>query len=462
MSAAVTLAIQARDHELVRRHLFPGDGKEAAAILICASCEGPRKRLLVRDLLLVPHDECKRTPDHVTWPGLWIEKAIELAEPDGLTILLMHSHPGGFFDFSHIDDRSDQITMPSMLEAFGREHGSAVMVPDGAILARLYGRDLAPQPIELVTMAKDEIHFWWHPASVGKGRREPPMAFTSAMTQDIGLLAAALIGVSGTGSIIGEQLARTGFGRVIPIDFDRIETKNLNRILNSTLVDAESNRLKVDVYKEATAKHRPNCIVTSVPKSVLTRDAVLAAMQADVIFSCVDSYDARLIVDRIGAAFLIPVIDVGVAIPTRKVGDGVAIADVCGRVDYVYPGGSTLGDRGIYTPENLAAEALRRADRKAFEEQRAAGYFRGFQEQAPSVLSLNMRAASQAFNEFLARTYPYRQEPNAYYAQSRFSLAANDEMHEAEASFTRGEHSILARGSQEPLLDMLMLAEVTK
>ena len=60
------------------------------------------------------------------------------------------------------------------------------------------------------------------------------MAFTSGMTEWLGRLSVCVIGVSGTGSIVAEQLARLGFGEIILIDFDKIEERNLNRILNST------------------------------------------------------------------------------------------------------------------------------------------------------------------------------------------------------------------------------------
>jgi hypothetical protein len=460
MTKNTTLGLLALHHARAYAHLFPGDGREAAVIILCKRCEGPRTRLLSRNVLLVPHDECKRDVHQLTWPGQWIEQAIDLAEVEGLTILLMHSHPGGLFAFSKADDASDALTMPSLLEAFGPMHGSAVMTPDGAVIARLYQRDLTPRPIGLVTMANDQIHLWWHPASAGAGRRRPPMAFTSAMTQDLALLTVGVIGVSGTGSVIGEQALRAGFARVIPVEFDHLEIKNLNRVLNAFLSDAEAHRLKVDVYADAAAKIRPSCSVTPIPKSVSTRDAVLALMQADVIFVCVDSHEGRMVADRIAAAFMIPLFDMGVLIPTRKNEHGeIVIADVCGRIDYVFPGGSTLSDRGIYTPETLYAEDLMRSNPKAFGEQLAAGYIRGFPEQAPSVISLNLRAAAQAFNEFLARTYPFRQEPNSQYAQSRFSLAACEEDHFDESSFPRQMNPILGRGLTEPLLDLLLLAE---
>lgn len=52
-----------------------------------------------------------------------------------------------------------------------------------------------------------------------------------------------------------------------------------------------------------------------------------------------------------------------------------------------------------------------------------AGYIEGLPEQAPSVITLNMRAASACVMEFIARAYPFRQEPNAAFARTRFMLA---------------------------------------
>ena len=53
------------------------------------------------------------------------------------------------------------------------------------------------------------------------------------------------VGVSGTGSVVAEQLARLGSGEIILVDFDRIEGRNLDRILNSTMADVADSRLKV-------------------------------------------------------------------------------------------------------------------------------------------------------------------------------------------------------------------------
>ena len=59
----------------------------------------------------------------------------------------------------------------------------------------------------------------------------------------------AIVGCSGTGSIVIEQLARLGVGAFVLADPDIIEAKNLNRIPNSTLEDADRRTPKVLVAK---------------------------------------------------------------------------------------------------------------------------------------------------------------------------------------------------------------------
>ena len=454
MKPESTLAMAGVTHAALMQHLL-SDRNEAAAILICARSPGPRRRLVVRQTILVPHEACLvRKPDYLVWPGAYIEEAIDVAEPEELIIILLHSHPGGWLEFSHVDDESDGKVIPGIFEAFGTCHGSAIMTPDGAIRARLYSPDMTVEPVDLVTVAGDDISQWWNDVIVNGAPGPRPMAFTSAMTTELSRLSAAVVGVSGTGSIAAEQVARLGFGSITLIDPDRVERKNLNRILNSTAQDAQQAVAKVEMFSRAIAGHRGFGVTTFVTDLLGTREAIEAVGQCDVVFCCVDSKEGRMYADLVASAFLLPLFDVGVSIPTFLDEGKVAIADVSGRVDYVQPGGSTLADRGVYTPEGLRAEHLRRTDPDAFQDELAAGYIKGVLEEAPSVITLNMRAASALVNEFVARTYPFRQEPNRKYARSEFSLAACDEDYSSEDDFERQENSLLGRGEAEPLLGM--------
>lgn len=458
MIPETTLALSGVLHERIQAHLFPGDGLEAAAILLCARTPGPRLRLLVRDVVLIPHEASQRRErDVITWPGAYMEEAIDHGESERLALVLIHSHPGGLFAFSELDDESDQHVLPCVFNAFGDLHGSAIMIPSGAIMARIYEADLIAKPVDLVTVANHDLSYWWEADARLTRSSRRPVAFTSGMVDELGRLSAAIIGVSGTGSVVAEQLCRLGFGHIKLIDFDRIEHRNLNRILNSKLSDADARRLKVEMFADAVAGYRGDGVAEAVPASVLTREAVIAASQSDVLFCCVDTLEARQIADLLAAAFLIPLLDVGVVIPTRKGSERAAIADVCGRIDYVQPGRSSLQDRGVYTPESLRAAYLQRAAPEAHQQEREAGYIKGLIEEAPAVITLNMRAAAACVNEFIARAYPFRLESNHLYARTEFSLAACEEEYVAEEAFVPSANPILGRGALEPLLGLPVL-----
>jgi hypothetical protein len=438
--------------ERLRTHLFPGDGLEAAGLLLCGLTAGRRQKLLALEWLPVPHKACKRHADYITWPGEYGEKAITKADENGLAIIAVHSHPGGLFAFSDADDKSDRVLMPAIYHGTDQVCGSAIMIPDGTVRARLYSGGAHMRPIDLVSCAGDDISYWWD------GDVPRPMAFTSGMTAWLKQLSVCVIGISGTGSIVAEQLARLGFGEVILIDFDKVEWHNLNRILNSTEADAVSETLKVEMFAAAIRSYRSDCEVIGIAKNISTRDAVLAACEADLLVSCVDTAEGRHIADRLAAHFLMPLLDVGVSIPTRMAGCERVIFEVCGRIDYVQPGGSSLLDRGVYDAVSLEAEYLAQAAPDAHRRKLEDGYLRGATEEAPSVIALNMRVASAGVMEFIARAFPFRHEPNERFARTIFTLSDGCEDRFAESSFPRKEAFSLGGGTQEPLLGLPALA----
>ena len=158
MSSRSTLVLAGDVHRRLQAHLFPGDGAEAAAILLCTRVQLGETKLLARDVILVPHEECLRSADQLSWPGEYLEAAIDSVEERDLSVILLHSHPGGMFAFSPADDASDRLVIPSIFAARDAVcpgehiHGTAVMVPGGAIRARLYNVLLNPTPIELVAV----------------------------------------------------------------------------------------------------------------------------------------------------------------------------------------------------------------------------------------------------------------------------------------------------------------------
>jgi len=459
MTPDCTLAMTQRVHDHLQRHLFPGDGKEAAAVLVCTWVPGKRQRLLVRHVIPVPYAACsRRDEESITWPSDYIEHGIALAERRQLTLILIHSHPDGTPQFSAVDDRSDKEIIPCIFAAHGTLHGTAVMLPNGFIFGRFYSSEMKSKRIDLVNVVgTDLLYFWGNDQSRTVKR---PMAFTSEMTAELGHLAACVIGVSGTGSIVAEQACRLGFGRVILIEFDVVKGKNLNRILNTVKMDAAAKLPKMTVFAERANQYRTEPYVVPINADVLSRKAVLAAAEADVLFCCVDKLRARSVADRMVQAFLLPLFDIGVGISTRKTPEEeIVIDEVTGRIDYVQPSGSSLMDRGVYSPATLAAEALLETDPKAHAAQVRRGYIADVPEQAPVVITLNMRAASTCVMEFIARAYPFRHESNNCYARTRFMLAEAIEEFTEQDEFPPHTSPLVALGDEEPLIGLPVLSD---
>jgi integrase len=66
-----------------------------------------------------------------------------------------------------------------------------------------------------------------------------------ARTADLlGRLTVGIVGVSGTGSPIIEMLVRLGVGRLVLVDDDTVEVKNLNRIYGTRRRDADQGTFK--------------------------------------------------------------------------------------------------------------------------------------------------------------------------------------------------------------------------
>lgn len=465
MSASQSvLILSGADHSKVSGHLFPGDGKEAAAIFLCSRIEGKRVRLMVKSIHLVPHDECERHADYLVWPGQHIEDCLTEAEPADLSLILVHSHPGGFTEFSPLDDQSDLEMMDSLFLARTKGkagkmlHGSAIMLPNGQMRARVYDVNREKNDIALVNVVGDELKFY----RANDILKQNALAFTESMRRELKLLHAGVIGSSGTGSIVEEQLLRLGFGEITVVDHDVIEDKNLNRILNSTLNDANAKTHKVDIFARTAAAVYPDTIVHKVPHKVGTHEAIRALGEVDVLFCCVDTLNGRDICQRIATALLLPFFDVGVVIPTRLNKSGeIIIQDIQGRIDYIQPAGSTLGTRNVYTALDLAAEELREKDPDEFARRVKEGYMPGIDEEAPSVITVNMRAASMVVQEFVARAFPYRLESNRRYARTMFALASEDCDYFCEDDFNSVRNDNYAAGFASPLLGLPSLGDAS-
>lgn len=420
-------ALSGSQHQQLRKHLFPGDGLEAVAILICGRGRlGGRDQLIVRRIIEIPHDRVLvREIDRLEWPAAeYLSPLVEELERDDLGVVIIHCHPQGGTFFSDVDDAGDRILFPSIHSWFDESgrHGAAVMMPGGAIIARFVDARGNFEPVDVVSVAGDDILLFRPPGTksgIPEHARRVAQTFGRATYDQLSKLRVAVVGCSGTGSIVVELLARNCIGTLVLVDDDRVEAKNLNRIVHSTAADAEAGSYKVDVLAKAVLSFGLGTNVEVYATTLSNDDAARAVASCDIVFGCVDTVTGRHVLSGLCSAYSIPFFDLGVEITPD--GEG-GISHAVAHVHYIQPDGSSLLSREAYTSEDLTAEDWKANNPTYYESQRMAGYLQAVQEDRPAVMPLNMVASNGAVIDMLARLHGFRLDSNSLFAIQHWSL----------------------------------------
>lgn len=451
----VSLTLTREQYDQVRAHLFPGDGLEAVAFLLCGRHNGrDRHRLIVRRVVTIPYEQCSRSPDRVTWSTQELPQLLNDAQQYGYGVVKIHGHDA-MRQFSIWDDKSDDELFPSIQAWTGSDqpHASAIMMSTGEVFGRIFPESGGYRPLAQVNVVGDEFQFWRHKTdaeAVPEFGRRIAQSFGRGTYESLRHLKVGVVGVSGTGSPVVEQLARNCVGELILVDPDVIEEKNLNRILNSTMADAKSAAPKVRVASRSIESMGLGTRVTTFNRTLFDPEVVMALADCDVLFGCMDSIDGRHLLNKLATFYSIPYLDLGVKLEADGAG---GVDQVCGTVHYLKPGGSSLLSRRVYSMEQVRSAGLARTDPARYQSLLDEGYIKGGNEDRPAVIQLNSLIASLAINELLARLHPYRLDPNEEYNIHRISLSHGIYEHESDGEPCAALLKQVGRGDVNPLLD---------
>lgn len=456
---ALQLRISAQHHEILKNHLLPADGKEAIAVALCGRYKGRHSILTVHEIMLIPHEECySRESDILCWPTSRIHSYFERLGKSDLALLKIHSHPGGYEKFSKTDDFSDAEFFES---AFGWSihdgpHASAVMLPTGRIFGRFFFNDMHHEAIENVLIPAEAIHNYKiiDKIVVDEFALRTAQAFGEKTYSVLKGMTVAVVGCSGTGSPLIEQLVRLGIGNIILIDPDVIEMKNLNRILHSTKKIAQKKLPKIDVLKKAIIEMGLGTNVITFQANIYdSKKALNALIESDVIFGCMDSVDGRYLLNQLCTFYILPYFDLGVKLEANGTG---GINKICGSVHYIQPGRSSLLTRGLYTMEDVSAAGQMRRNKIEYDNLLKEKYIKNVNVNNPAVISVNMMIASHAANEFLNRIHPYKAEPISQYAASTIDITEGYIVNVSEQDFKCDKYleSRIGRGNIIPFLEL--------
>jgi molybdopterin/thiamine biosynthesis adenylyltransferase len=371
-------------------------GEEAGYLICRTSRLEDRDVLLAREWLPVPDEEISRNSKGsvLAWSASFNSDALEHALEDGGTMVLVHSHGSARPAFSP-DDRDKERRLFAGLSLLAGE------VPIGTLLlgrgdaVGSFWKDGRPGGHRFgeVTILGGQIKRW---QAVGAPSRAEPVVRRRLDRQSLAVgphadatlrrARVAVIGASGGGSHVVQQLAHMGIGTLIPIDDQLVEETNLGRLVGAHAADVERTR-KVEVARRLARGIDPEIEVEMMAARFPEMSVIEALKGVDVVVACVDRFDVREGINAFCRRYLIPQIDIGIEL--RSSGERLVSAD--GQMIVSLPGRPCLRC-WFLTDALLAAERRRRPP----------GYDANPDAPGePQVVSMNAVLAGEACNSVL-------------------------------------------------------------
>lgn len=211
----------------------------------------------------------------------------------------------------------------------------------------------------------------------------------------------AIVGAGGLGSIVVQEAAYLGVGRLIIIDDDCADETSLNRtvgVFHSDIYDANGNPVHSPAKASLAARMvhavAPECAVRAIPENLGHMEACGALVEADSIIGCVDNDATRLVLTEVARALERPYLDMATDIDTE---DGIRPG---GRIFFTGPGKGCLTCSGEIDVDEASVGTL---DPSVARDQ-ADIYGVGQEhlgQSGPSIVTLNGVVASLGMTEWL-------------------------------------------------------------
>jgi hypothetical protein len=356
----LSVAFTATTDAELAAHLDKGPDQEDLCFAYWRPSRGWRRMTAIVNELVIPGDEERILQGNVAFTAEYLARVLD-ERPEGAGIALLHSHLGpGWQGMSGDDIVAERDRLAG---AVWGQSGLPVLgltrATDGAWSARFWLRT-APRVyerrwVESVRVVGRRVRTTYHPDVRVPGVADAQVATVSvwgeAAQADLARARVGIVGLGSVGSIVAEALARVGFTKLMLLDFDFLEERNLDRTAGASAPDLAAGLSKVavaarNVTKAATDRDLELQVVEA---SLLDTEGLLAALDCDVLISCVDRPWPRHLLNAIAYAHLIPVVDGGIAAAVKP--DGTPL-HVDWRIHTIGPGNACL----------VCLDALRRSD----------------------------------------------------------------------------------------------------
>ena len=359
-----SVAMTADVDRLAREHLLRADRQEDICFGLWRSSKGGTRTTAILERLLLPSEGERNVHGNASFEPMYLERAMSEAAASGAGLALMHSHPlgRGCQSMSRDDIDAEQGNAGAVFGATGLPFAGLTLAGDGTWSARFWERT-APRTYPVAWCASVRV--------VGGSLRTTfmdklapvPMpteqqirtvsAWGEQSQADLVRLRAGVVGVGSVGGLIAESLARTGIEDITLIDYDVVKKHNLDRL--NYAIARDVGRVKVEVLAEFLRERATAATfrVEPVVAAVYEEKGYRAALDCDLLFSCVDRPWGRYVLNLMAYSHLIPVVDGGIRTRANRLGR-LAAADW--RAQTATIGRPCLQCLGQYDPGHVQME----------------------------------------------------------------------------------------------------------
>lgn len=317
------------DRELMQ-HLDKGPDQEDLTFAYWKASRGATRYTAILQRANFPAPDERELHGNVAFTSEYLSRVLD-ERPEDTGIALLHSHLGpGWQGMSYDDVVAERdrlaglVASVTRLPLLGLTWGT-----DGTWSARFWLRAerhrYERRDATTVRSVGQRLRLSYHPslrrASIVPASQAATISVWGEEAQlDLARARVGIVGLGSVGSIIAETLSRTGVERVTLIDADTIEERNLDRTLGAYPSDIAAKTPKVEVSKRLIeASHTAARFESTViPDRLQSEAGFVAALDCDVLLSCVDRPWPRHILNVLAYAHLIPVIDGGILARVRE------------------------------------------------------------------------------------------------------------------------------------------------
>lgn len=407
----IRLKITQQDFDHLRQLVFADLPLEAGAFALAGIARmDSNVDILVRRPVEIPQQLFRlQTELRLEVEPRAVNGIIALCESNQLGMVMCHSHAQDS-PYSPSDDYGERSLFDTM-RAFLPEHAptASLLFFPGGVRGRIWlPHQGTPIPIDEILVLGRSIHRYCdrQPSNniqVDEQYDRQVRAFGTYGQHLIGQSRVAIVGVGGTGSSVAEQLARLGTGDILLVDPDHFETTN--RMYGTFAYPAKKlwwqiwkrsplSDKKVDLVASHLRHINPDIRTVALHDSIVHHSVAKRLFDRDFIFLCTDEHWGRSIVNQVAYQYLIPTINMGMAVTAKD----STIESAIGAVDVLFPDKACLWCKQYLNSKRIAAESMPKSDRVNRLEK---GYVENIDTTQPSVISVNTTVASLGVTQFL-------------------------------------------------------------